>query len=130
MDIQAVVNFIKETVLADRDNCKQVADKLKYLWVKDVLSQTGMNLDNCFPEEDSDDPTIEQRAQLRNNLEENDILIIDKKEFLKIYIQDQLIAEWIYPKFILKKSVGEINPKKKLYVEINLEYWSVFSENQ
>ena len=121
---------MKEQVLADRENCRNVANKLKFYWLHSILLQTGMNLDNCFPEDnDPDNQTIDQKARLRKTLNDNDILVLDDNEEVRIYVQNEVIAEWYKPQYNLNHDPSQLNPKKKFYVSIELNYWSVF-ENE
>lgn len=119
-----------QIIKADKDNYREVLNQVRFDWVCSVLSQTGMNLDNCFPESGNyEDQTMEQKAQLRNNLKDNNILIIDEIDnSLIIYIQEQIIAEWKKPLYIRKEDLSEINPRKKVYIEINIDCFSVFDE--
>lgn len=118
---------MQEVVLADRGNCQQVANHLKFNWLHETLAQTGMNLDDCFPEDgDPNSQTIVQKAQLRKTLNDNDILVLDDNEEIKIYVQKEIIAEWNKPKYNLCSDISQIDPKKKFYVSIELNYWSVF----
>jgi hypothetical protein len=105
-------------------------NQVRFDWICSILSQTGMNLDNCFPESGNyQDQTIEQKAQLRNNLNDNNILIIDNNDnSIIVYIQDQIIAEFKKPLYIRREDLSEINPKKRIYIEINIECNSVFDE--
>ena len=43
---------MKDLVFADNDNYREVHQQLQFNWFKNVLTQTGMNLDNCFPDSD------------------------------------------------------------------------------
>lgn len=121
---------MNQIIKADKDNYKEVFNQVKFDWVCNVLSQTGMNLDNCFPESGNyEDQTIQQKAQLRNNLNDNNILIIDNNDdSLIIYIQNEIIASWDKPLYIRREDAEERNPKRKYYIEINIECYSVFDD--
>ena|ERR1700748_1183443 len=119
---------MKELIFADKDNCKSIAHQLRFSWVKNILTQTGMNLDNCFC--DSDDPndqTIEHNKKLKKALSDNKITIIDNiDDSLFIYIQDQLIAQWQTPRYDKREDFTQLDRNKRFYVGIHLEYESVF----
>jgi hypothetical protein len=115
---------MKEIILADRENCREIANQFKYSWFREVLSQTGMDLSECFSEDE--EQSIEQKAKLRRVLNDNDIVVLDNNEEIKIYIQKEIIAEWNKPIYNLKQDISQINPKKKFYVNIEIDYWSVF----
>lgn len=121
---------MKQIIQADKDNYKQVFNQVRFDWLCSILSETGMNLDNCFPESGNiEDQTIDQKAQLRNNLNDNNILIVDNNDdSLIIYIQNQIIAEWKKPLYVRKEDIEERNPKKKFFIEINIEHYSVFDD--
>lgn len=126
------LEFIEQTILADRDDCKTVAKQLQFIWLKDLFYQTGMDLDGCFP--DSDDPndhTIQQKSLLKKTLKDNDIILIDDKDDgIKIYIQEVLIGIWHKPQYILRTDYKQLDRAKRLYVEIIIKYWSVFHNNE
>lgn len=121
---------MKEVIFADKDNYRSVAQQLRFSWQKNILIQTGMNLDDCFP--DSDDPndhTIEQKTNLKKALSNNNILIEDNiDDSLFIYIQDQLIAQWKKPYYDKREDFKIKDRSKRFYIGINVEYESVFDE--
>jgi hypothetical protein len=103
-------------------------EKLQFLVF--VLDSMGINLDGCFP--DPLDPklvTVDHRTKLRDILEKYNILIVDNKDkTFDIYLEKDKIASWKKHWVELKKDFSEIDPKKKIYVNINLECWSVFEQ--
>lgn len=119
---------MKEVIFADKDNCKSIAHQLRFSWVKNILIQTGMNLDDCFC--DSDDPndqTIEHSKKLKKALSDNKITVVDNNDdSIFIYIQDVLIAQWKTPLYDKREDFSQLDRKKRFYVGINLEYESVF----
>jgi hypothetical protein len=121
---------MKEVIFADKDNYKSVAHQLRFAWVKNILSQTGMDLTDCFPEsDDPEDHTIEQRAKLKKILTNNNILIVDgNDDSLIIYIQEHIIAQWKKPLYDKREDFSKLNRKERFYIGINLEYESVFDQ--
>src|SRR6266581_5686164 len=119
---------MKEVIFADKNNYNTIAQQLRFAWMKNILTQTGMDLTNCFP--DSDDPndhTIEQKVNLKKALSNNNILIEDNIDnSLFIHIQDKLIAWWKKPNYDKREDLSERDRKKRFYIGINLEYESVF----
>jgi len=47
---------------------------------------------------------------------------------LKIYHEKDIIGEWFKCEYILKKDIGEIDPRKKLFFEMKVNFWSVFED--
>lgn len=121
---------MKDSIQADKDNYREVFQQLRFDWLCTILSQTGMNLDDCFPESGNyQDQTIQQKNKLRNDLNDNNILIIDNSDdSIIIYIQDQEIARWSKPNYIKREDLKQLDRKKRFYIEIIIEYNSVFDE--
>jgi len=121
---------MKDLLFADRDDAQKVVEKVRFSWIRFVLEQTGMDLEKCFPEDDDPDSmTIAQKAELRHILNKNKILVLDDHDGrIRLYIDEDLIAEWKKPVYDLRHDNRQLNPKKKYYVGINIEYWSVFDE--
>jgi len=119
---------MKEVISVDREDYRKIVKQLQFQWTKHVLVQTGMNLSSYFPDDDNPESmTIEQKAQLRQTLRQNDILVLDDQDGgIKIYLDKTIIAEWKKPRFDLHQDLSQIDPKKKLYININIDYWSVF----
>ena len=120
---------MQQVILSDRSNCKQISNNIKLLWIKDILEQTGLNVSDCFPEGEDKEQTIEQKAVLRKLLKDNEISIIEEDESCVIYIQKEVIGKFEKPQYILKKDLSILDKNKQLYVEIHLEYSSVFDGN-
>lgn len=120
----------KFKVYSDRGNERNVAKQVQFQWIRSVLEQTGIDWEDCFPE--SDDPgdhTILQKGKVRKILELNKIHVIDDSDDgVKIYITDEVIAEWKKPFFRMHYDAAQIDKTKKWYVEIEIVCWSVFDE--
>lgn len=121
---------MKEVVFADKDNYRSIAQQLRFAWLKNVLIQTGMNLDDCFCEsDDPNDQTIENKANLRKALNDNKIVVIDNNDdSLYMYINDVLIAAWNTPHYDKREDITERDRTKRFYIGINLEYKSFLDE--
>jgi hypothetical protein len=75
-----------------------------------------------------DEPySIDDRLRLRSSLNSYNINIIgDIDGGLKIFVKTDLIAEWKKPHYVLKIDGSQIDPNKKLYLEMHINFWSVF----
>lgn len=121
--------FHTQLVATDREDATSVALSLRGQWLRDILIQTGMNLEGCFPDNNEEELSIENKAKLRSTLNKNDIFLRDDGDgTLQLYLEKTVIAEWKRPKFELHQDLSQIDPKKQLYTVIKLEYWSVFDE--
>lgn len=123
-------------VVANRSEAKEVALKVRFQWVKDILLSTGADFTDIFPESEDElltynDMSIIQKAKLRKVLEQNKINIVDNHDgSLLIYLENDVIAEWKIPNFKLHFDRNELNPQKRWYIEIEMDYWSVFDEEE
>jgi len=66
---------------------------------------------------------------LRNILTQYDLQIIDDLDgHLKVYLKNELMAEWFKCLYKLKKDLQVTDPKKRIYLEMEINCWSVFDE--
>src|SRR5260221_13032470 len=120
----------QQTILSDRNSCKQTISNLKSQWVRSILEQTGLYLSNCYSDsEEFEEQTVQQKSLLRKILTENNIVIIEQDEACTIYIQNEIIAEWEKPSYILKSDLSQLDKSKQLYVEAVLTFRSVFDQD-
>lgn len=72
-----------------------------------------------------------QRIYLREILQSYGVQVIEELDgHMQVYVEEDLIAEWIPCKFVLKKDLRERNPKKKLYLEMEVNTWTVFDDDE
>jgi len=124
------MNWNKEVLAVDRENARQIAAQYQFAWIKNVLLQCGLELNDCFPENNNvDDMTIEQKIKLRKILNFNYLLVLDDKDGgVLIYLEKHVIGEWKKPRYELREDFSQLDPKRKLYTCVNIEFWSVFDE--
>jgi hypothetical protein len=124
-------NWQQEVLAVNREDAQKIAKQFQFAWTRDVLLKTGMDgLEDCFPEEDDpDEMTLEQKIKLRSILDLNKMLVLDDRDGgVKIYLDREVIGEWMKPTFSLHEDLSQIDPRKKLYSCINIKYWSYFDE--
>jgi hypothetical protein len=126
------MNWNKEVLAADRENAKKIAAQYQFAWIKHVLLQCGLELNDCFPESNNvNDMTVEQKIKLRKVLDFNNILVLDDKDGgVTIYLEKHIIGEWKKPRFELHEDLSQLDPKRKLYTCINIEFWSIFDDDE
>lgn len=105
-------------------------ERLQFLFF--VLDSMGLSLEGCFPEPlNPKEITVDHREKLSETLEKFNISIIDYKDkTFDIYLEKDKVASWGKHWVELKKDFSEINPKRRIYVNITLECWSVFEQTQ
>lgn len=119
---------MKGTILLNFDeNTRQVEEEEKRRFLHSMLEEIGVPLDFWTSETVL---TIEQRMQLRGLLSSYGIQVIDERDGMDIYVEGQKIASWSKPNYILKKDLSQLDPKKRLYLEMLIECWSLFEETE
>lgn len=115
------------TILLDKnESTKQVAAQEQARFIKSILEALEVPLDW-----NPDEPlSVDKKIELLKILSNYNINIIDNLDGeISIYVNTDLIAEWKKCKYKLKRDLTQIDPKKKLYIEMEVSFWSIF-ENE
>jgi len=122
--------FLSErSILVDVDSLKSVEEEEMNKFVKSfLLSMDLPNIEEIWP--DICLKSAKEKLKLRSMLSKYEIEVIsDGDRGIKIYLKDELIAEWFKPNVILKK---ELHATKKLkdqyYYELKIKSSSIFEE--
>lgn len=116
-------------LLNSNENTKQVEEEEKTRFVRSILESIGLPLEDLWDEEGY--LSVENKIKLRGILSAHDIQIIDDYDGeLQIYAAHQLIGEWKKCEYVLKKDLAQLDPSKKLYLEMHVNYWSVFENTE
>ncbi len=121
--IKAVVN---RSIYLDREDSKSVEEEERNLFIKSILSEVGVPLEDVWPDISLN---VEQKIKLRALLEKLGIEIInDGDRGSEIYYQNNLLAKWNKPTFLLREDKKAKNLNKRLYFEMVISTWSVFEK--
>lgn len=113
-------------ILCNIDNAKEVETEERDLFVKGILEEMGVPLEEVWPETHLN---LEQKIQLRKLLGKFNIIILDNRDgSMEIYVDNYKVATWHKPRYILKTDRKAIERTKKLYYEMILKAESVFEE--
>ena len=75
--------------------------------------------------------SVDEKINLRKILSAYGIAIIDDLDgHMQMYVDNELTAEWNKPQYLLKKDLRQIDPRKKVYLEMKFNTWSIFEENE
>lgn len=122
---------MKFTILLNSDeDTRQVEEEEKSKFVRSVLEKIGLPVDEFWTNKDK--PLgIPEKIKLRQILSAYNIIIIDDLGGeLQIYVDNDLAAEWKKSTYKLKTDLRQIDPKKRLYLEMTIENWSVFENEE
>ena len=125
--------------LADKDSLRHVEQEWQYEFIAYVLLNLGIPqdvLEGCLPE-NVDDFTIEHKIELRKYLKKYFVTIVDDRDGgLKFYLEVQegdkkehvLVAEWKKCRFNYRMDASQVDPAKKMYVEVVSDVWTIFED--
>lgn len=121
---------MKGTILLSYDeNTKQIEEEEKSKFLKNLLEQMGVPVEEFWT--GGDTLSSDQRIKLRSILSTYGIQVIDDLDgHLQVYVQQELMGEWFKSTYKLKKDLRQIDPKKRLYIEMEISYWTIFEEKQ
>ena len=121
---------MKTSILLNyNENFKKIEDEEKLVFLFDLLNKIGVPIDGIeLPENLS--LSVENKIKLRSLLTTYGIHVIDNRDgSMQIFIDNQLVADWHKPIYKLKKDLSQLDRKKQLYVEMTIEYNSLFESS-
>ena len=118
---------MKTSIYIDREDVRKTEEQEKFTWTINVISNIGITSDELEIPENVEELSVEFRKNMRALLQKFDVKIVDEHDGnIKIYVEDNLIAEWHKPQYILRTDLSAIEPSKRLFVEMITDHWSVF----
>lgn len=120
---------MKGTILLNYDdNTKQIEDEEKHRFLRNVLEQMGVPISDFW---NVDAPlSIEQKIKLRGLLSAYSIQVIDDLDgTMQIYVENEKVAEWNKCFYKLKRDLRQLDPRKQLYLEMEVNCWTIFEES-
>jgi hypothetical protein len=121
---------MKGTILLNYDeNTGQVEEEEKTRFVRSLLDQMGVPIQEFWT---SDGPLApQQKIKLRGILATYNIQVIDDLDgHLQMYVEGELIGEWHKCTYKLKRDLRQLDPRKQFYLEMEVNCWSLFEENE
>jgi hypothetical protein len=119
---------MRYTILLNKnENTKNVEAQEQARFVKSILEALEVPI-----AWDSEEPlSVDGKIELRKSLAVYNINIIsDIDGGMKVYVHDDLIGEWYKCSYKLKKDSTQMNPAKKLYLEMTVNFWTIFENNE
>lgn len=119
---------MKATILLDKnENLQKVEDEEKTRYLRGILEQMGLPIQEFWT---NDGPlSIDQRMKLRGVLGTFGVQVIDDLDgHMQIYVEGEKVAEWFKSTYKMKTDLRERDPRKRLYLEMEVNCWSLFEE--
>lgn len=114
-------------LLNSNENTRQVEDEEKTRFVRSILEIMQVPIDDFWI---PDQPlSIENKIKLNSTLSTYNIQVIDDQDGgLKMYCDNEPIAEWKKCEYKLKRDLSQLDPRKQLFLEMKVDFWSIFEE--
>ena len=114
-------------LLNHNENTKLVEEEEKNRFLFSLLIEMGIDLGDLLNANLI--LNIEDKIKLRNLLSAYNVRVIDDLDgHMQVYVDNEIIGEWHKCEYKLKTDLAELDPKKKLYLEMSINYWSIFEE--
>lgn len=119
---------MKATILLNHnENTHQVEEEEKARYLRSLLEQMGVPVQEFWTQEST--LSIDQRMKLRGLMATYGIQVIDDLDgHMQVYVEGDLVAEWFKCTYKLKRDLRELDPRKQLYLEMEVNCWSLFEE--
>lgn len=119
--------MIGTILLNHNENTKKVEDEEKTRYLRSILEQMGVPVQEFWTEDGS--LSTDQKIQLRGILASYSVQVVDDLDgHMQIYVEGEKVAEWFKCTYKLKRDLREIDPRKQLYLEMEVNTWSLFEE--
>jgi hypothetical protein len=123
------IYVMKGTILLNyNENIQQVIEEEKNRFLYHLFEQMGLPIHEFW--DANSILTVENKIKLRKILEPEQIQIMNYADGLtQVYIQNKLIGEWRKPFYKIKRDFSKIDKKKQLYLEMHLDFWTIYDED-
>ena len=116
-------------LLNHNENTKLIENEEKNRFLFSLLVEMGIDLGDLLNSNLILD--IEDKIKFRNILSTYNVSVIDDLDGrMQVSVDNELIGEWHKCEYKLKMDLSELDPKKKLYLEMSINYWSIFEETE
>ena len=116
-------------LLNHNENTKLIEEEEKTKFIYSLLNDMGIDIEPIL--EENCESQIDQKIKFKELLSTYNIRIIDDLDgHMAIYFENEIIGEWNKCEYKLKTDLSELDPKKKLYLEMLISYWSIFEQKE
>lgn len=113
------------TVLLNRDTFPEDEAEETSSFIRGVVCDMGVPLDEIWPEGDNLTPSLKSR--LRSILQKYSVEIVytGDREY-EIFVDNDLVAKWFKPRVVMRIDPEERELSKRFYYEVTFSYFSIF----
>ena len=116
---------MKQVFYIDREDYRKTEEEERNKFVKNVLLEIGLPVDEVWS---GVELSTEEKIALRQLIGKYNVLITGHGRDVEIYVENELIAQWRQPRYRLMVDNSELDPSKKVFFEMTLDYSSVFDD--
>lgn len=119
---------MKGTILLNyNENIRKVEEEEKNRFLYCLLEQMGIPIADFWSVDEA--LSAAQKIKLMGLLSSYAIQVLDDHEGnLTVYAENELVGEWHKCSYKMKKDLRQLDPKKRLYFEMEINYWSIFDD--
>ena len=111
------------------ENTRQVEDEEKMRFLRTLLEQMGVPIEDFWSEEGA--LTIENKIKLKNTLVTYGVQVIDDLDGrMDIYVEGERVGEWNKCTYKLKRDLKQLDPRKQLFLEMEVNCWTIFEQQE
>lgn len=123
---------MKGTILLNHnENTNQIEEEEKSRFLREILIQcfenteVGPQIENIWATDGF--LSVDQKVKMRSILTTYSIQVIDDLDgHMQIFLEDELIGEWFKCTYKLKRDLRVTDPRKRIYLEMEVNCWSRF----
>jgi hypothetical protein len=115
---------MRYTILLDKnENTKEVEAQEQSRFLKTIIE--SLDLPIAFDPDET--LTVDSKIELRKSFDKYSINVInDLDGGLQIFVGQDLVGEWKKCKYKLKQDLTKPDPNKRLYFEMQVDFWNAF----
>ena len=121
-------------LLNQSENLHQVEDEEKSRFLRNLLDQMfeNTNVVEQIAEIWENDILLPfQKIKIRELLTTYSIQVIDDFDgSLKVFVEGELVGEWLKCKYKLKRDLSRLDRRKQLYLEMSVNCWTAFDAKE
>lgn len=115
------------------ENTRKVEEEEQSRFIRDVIESIGLPVNDIWDENGY--LSVDKKTELKSILSTFGITVLLSCDGrVEIYNREEnddvLIGAWEKPEYVLKRDYKARDPKKKLYLEMKVNYWSIFQEQE
>jgi hypothetical protein len=121
---------MKGTILLNYDaDVRREAEIERHRFLKELLDQMGVPVTEFWTSDGL--LSIQEKIKLREILLTYSVQVIDDLDgHMQVYVEDELVGEWHKCNYKIKRDLRQRDPRKQLFIEMEVNCWSLFEETE